>query len=137
MLVVAGNVKNKVSKTGLRSQPDDGNGTEFSGSVPDGTEVCIQDLAGKGAWARVSSTVGWGWIRTRNLHVQMSGIGTVDNDKLGRGYFNLSRGRQAIVGNTRWKADRDGGGTALRHEPRGKAGENLNSVVILDGKIAE
>jgi hypothetical protein len=90
--------------------------------------VQVREIAGTTAeWALITASRGIsGWIKVRNLHVQLSDprgwSHAAATKRLATGsHFNLTSGRQCVVVNTRYAS----GSTGLRLNPNSAKGENL------------
>merc|ERR1712014_492924 len=79
--VIVGNTRHANSRTAVRHRPSDEQGENFvkGGLLPDGKSVMLMDVVshdgspGGVEWALVHDMKGakLGWIKTRNLHVQL------------------------------------------------------------------
>ena len=129
MNVVAGNMKHAVGCTALRHKPDDAKGDNFNGvSVSDGSSVVICKLADQNSWALINTSDGRaGWIKTRNLHVQLVPPLQQTIAKVGKDFFVLQAGRHAVVGNTKHATD-----TRLRCRPTDENDFNVSRVCDMD-----
>ena len=73
----------------------------------------------------VSADKRTGWIKTRNLHVQLVPPTATSVGKIGKGFFILRSGRRAVVGNTKHSTD-----TRLRH--RATNDNDFNGTTVRD-----
>ena len=101
--VVLGNMKHSVGQTLLRDKPTHDKGSNFNGSaVRDGELVVVRELADRNEFALIEAGQGSkrGWVKVRNLHVQLVRPTQQHVGKLAKGFFVLQPGQRAVVGNT-------------------------------------
>ena len=84
----------------------------------------VRRLADRNAWAFIEASGQSGWIKARNLHVQLVPPAQ-ETLQVGKGFFIMCRGRRAIVGNTRHATC-----TLLRRRPTDE--EDFNGARVQD-----